>query len=261
MKPKKLLCPALISRRTFMASTAALSVGCVARGTRSDAPSGTTTLPVRPPLVGQSWRYLQRDYFTGAIVDTQTDRVSAVGESIQIECQFEKLPNDPKTYPSWGESWWRKYMNTTRYSGGPIEIHKPWGMVVVESQWSELQSFKTPIPLWPMRMSPGWRATVGTDYMIPSSNETMPWQLNMHAERWESVTVPAGRFMALRCYNIIDFRFTNVSERTAAQRIEHFWFVPEIGRWVRRDSVGTFREDLGSEVKENCFRSELLDWT
>jgi hypothetical protein len=32
----------------------------------------------------------------------------------------------------------------------------------------------------------------------------------------ESITVPAGKFMALHNYNIIDFRFTNVPERTAA---------------------------------------------
>ena len=260
MNMKKPADMTLTSRRTFLVSATALSVGCVARATTANAPTGVSAI-VRPPAVGQSWRYAQHDYFTGAVVDAQTDRVCMVDESIGVGSLFETARGAPKIYPSWGDSWWRKYMGDAARSGGPIEIHRPWGMVVVDPHWSEMQSFEQAVPIWPLQLRPGWKTTVETDYMIPSSHETMPWQLTMHAERWESVTVPAGRFTALRCYNIIDFRFTNVSERTAAQRIEHFWFVPEIGRWVRRDSVGTFREDLGSDVKENSYRWELLDWT
>ena len=54
----------------------------------------------------------------------------------------------------------------------------------------------------------------------------MPWQLTMNAQRWESVTVPAGRFIALRYFNFIDFRFSIFSERTAAQRIEQYGLRP-----------------------------------
>lgn len=247
---------ALTTRRTFLLSAVALSAGCVARS------SDTGAVPIaRPPALGQSWRYAQHDIFTGALVDTQTDRVGAVSDSIAVESHFELAQDTSTPYPSWGEGWWRTYMGTAARTGGRVEIHRPWGMVVVDPHWSDLQSFEKAIPLWPLQLRPGWRTTVGTDYMIPGSHEAMPWQLTMHAERWESVTVPAGRFTALRCYSIIDFRFTNASERTAAQRIEHFWFVPEIGRWVRRESVGTFREDLGSEVKESSYRWELLEWT
>jgi hypothetical protein len=56
-------------------------------------------------------------------------------------------------------------------------------------------------------------------------------------------------------------RYTNVSERTAAQRIEHIWFAPEIGRWVVRESLGTFRERVGYEVKESGYRWESRAWT
>jgi hypothetical protein len=257
------LCPRekIASRRTFLLSAAALSVGCAARSTATDAPTRAAAI-VRPPAAGQSWRYAKHDYFTGEIVDSQSDRVRVVGESIEVESHFETAGDTPRAYPSWGDSWWHKYMSANvNRTGYAIEIHRPWGMVVVDAHWGELQSFENAIPLWPLQLRPGWRITVPTYYMIPNSNETMPWQLTMHAERWESVTVPAGHFTALRCYNIIDFRFTNVSERTAAQRIEHFWFVPEIGRWVRRESVGTFREDLGTEVNESSYRWELLDWT
>jgi hypothetical protein len=96
--------------------------------------------------------------------------------------------------------------------------------------------------------------------MIPNSHETMPSQLTMHSQHWESITVPAGQFTALHYYNIIDFRFTNVSERTAAIRQENIWFAPEIGRWVVRESRGIFHEDVGFEVRESSFRWELLNW-
>jgi len=101
---------------------------------------------------------------------------------------------------------------------------------------------------------------VGTYYKNPNSEETMPSQLTMRAQRWESVTVPAGRFTALHYYNIIDFRFRDALERTAALRQENIWIAPEIGRWVKRESRGIFREDVGFEVKESSYRWELLSW-
>jgi hypothetical protein len=212
--------------------------------------------------VGQSWRYAKHDYFTGKVVDTQIDRVSKIGQSVEIESRSETAEDRPITFPSWGESWWHKYMRADAARiGGPIEIQRPWGMVVVDPHWSEMQSFEKAIPIWPSELRPGWSSVVSTYYKIPGSEEAMPWQLTMDAQRWESVTVPAGHFIALRYYNIINFRFSIFSERTAAQRIEHLWFAPEIGRWVKRESVGTFHEQLGTEVKESSYQWELLSWT
>jgi hypothetical protein len=83
----------------------------------------------------------------------------------------------------------------------------------------------------------------------------------MHAHRWESVSVPAGQFTVLRYANVINFRYTNVSERVAAQRLETIWLAPEIGRWVARESFGTFYQDVGERFHESSYRWELLDWT
>ncbi len=249
---------AATTRRAFLLSAAAVSVGCVARGT--EALSGAAS--VRQPGVGQTWQYAKHDFFTGAIVDIQVDRVTAVGLSIQIESHSEATTERHVRYPSWGATWWQKYVgHDSPAASVPREIHKPWGMVLVDPHWGELQAYEKPIPLWPAQLQPGWSKTVTTYYKIPDSNETMPWQLTMHALRWESITVPAGQFTALRYFNLIDFRYTNVSERVAGQRKENIWFAPEIGRWVVRESVGTFREDLGVEVDESSFRWELLNWT
>jgi hypothetical protein len=134
-------------------------------------------------------------------------------------------------------------------------------MVLVDPHWSQLQSYQEPIPLWPMELRPGWSTTVGSYYKISDGRETMPWQLTMHVHGWESITVPAGHFTALRYFNLIDFRYPNITGRNAAQRKENIWFAPEIGRWVVRESSGTFRQDVAEEFNESSYRWELLSWT
>jgi hypothetical protein len=248
------------TRRDFVWSVGALSAGYVTRS-RSAVPSNERK-PVRAPAVGQSWRYAKRDYFTASLVDTQTDSVSRVDDSIVIESHFESTVGQAAKTPSWGERWTREHAGPgAEPSGSTVEVQKPWGMIIVDPHWSEPQVFEKALPLWPTELRPGWSATVNTKYMIPDSDETMPTQLTMTAQEWESVTVPAGQFTALRFYNIIDFRFPNASERTAALRQERVWFVPEIGRWAVRESRGNYREDMGTEVKEGSYRWELLSWT
>jgi hypothetical protein len=249
------------SRRCFVLSTAVLALGCVVRGTRANAPVGAAAT-VRQPVVNQSWRYAKHDLVTGTIVDTQIDRVSAVGQSIEIESHSDTIKGEPVRYPSWGTSWLKKHTHRDTPAGPlPSEVQEPWGMVLVDPHWSELQVYENPIPLWPKELRPGWSTTVGTNYKIPDSEETMPWELTMHAHHWESITVPAGHFTALRFTNLINFRYTNISGRNAGQRKETIWFAPEIGRWVVRESAGTFRQDVAEELAENSYRWELLSWT
>jgi hypothetical protein len=251
----------IATRRAFLLSAAAVAVGRVARGTTAEAPMDAAA-KVRQPAVGQSWRYAKHDFFTRAMVDTQVDRVSAVGQTIEIESHSETTKNSPIMYPSWGAAWRQKYMGHERPADPlPSEIQEPWGMVLIDPHWSELQAYRDPIPLWPTQLRPGWSTTVSTDYKIPDSEETMPWQLTMHVHGWESITVPAGHFTALRYFNLINFRYTNVSGRNAGQRKETIWFAPEIGRWVVRESSGTFRQDVAEEFNESSYRWELLNWS
>lgn len=251
----------LATRREFLLLTAAASLGYVSRAIPADSPGGATPV-VRDPAIGQSWHYAKRDYFNGELLDTQIDRVTKIGQSIEIESRFESGESQPLTYSSWGAGWWRENMHgDTARAGGLIEVQRPWGMVVVDPHWSEMQFFEEPIPLWPSELRPGWSKVISTHYKIPGSDEAMPWQLTMDGLRWEAVTVPAGRFNAIRYFNFIDFRYSIFADRTAAQRIEHVWFAPEIGRWVKRESTGTFHEQLRAEVNESSYRWELLSWT
>ena len=252
---------AQLTRRCFALSITALTVGRMVRaGTTSGAVADGPR--VRQPAVGQSWRYTKHDLVTGTTVHSELDSVSAVGRSIEISTHSETTRDAPIIYPDWGTDWPRKYMGR----GRPVdpltnEIQAPWGMVLIDPHWSQLQSYQEPIPLWPKELRPGWSTTVATYYKIPDSRETMPWQLTMHAHKWESITVPAGHFTALRFTNLINFRYTNISGRVAGQRKENIWFAPEIGRWVVRESSGTFRQDVAEEFNESSNRWELLSWT
>jgi hypothetical protein len=251
----------ILTRRYFLLSAGALSAGCVRRRNVASAPIGAAAR-LRQPEVGQSWRYARHDLFTGAMVDTQFDRVSAVGQSIEIESQSEGIKYEPIEYPSWGANWLQKYTRSGRPAGRvPSEVQEPWGMVLIDPHWAQLQVYEKPIPLWPMQLRPGWSITVRTNYQIPDRIDALPWELTMHAHQWESIVVPAGHFTALCFTNLINFRFTNISGRNAAQRKETVWFSPEIGRWVVRESSGTFRQDVTEEFNESSYRWELLSWT
>jgi hypothetical protein len=134
-------------------------------------------------------------------------------------------------------------------------------LVLVDPHWAQLQVYEKPIPLWPPELRPGWSTTVGTRYMVPDNEQIMPWQLTMHAHRWESIATPAGHFTVLFYTNLIDFRYANASGRIAGQRKERIWFAPEVGRWVARESSGTFYQDVAEPFTEDGYRWELLSWT
>jgi hypothetical protein len=212
--------------------------------------------------MGQSWHYTKLDLVTKATVDTEVDRVASVGQAIEIEANLGHGPEAPVVYPDWGTRWSQKYIPATRSERPlPNEIQSPWGMILVDPHWSELQAYEEPIPLWPLELRPGWSKTTNTYYKTPESPDELPWQLTMHAHEWRTIEVPAGRFTALRYSNIINFRYTNVSEKVAAQRLETVWFVPEIGRWAARESLGTFYQYVGERFHENNYRWELPRWT
>jgi hypothetical protein len=252
-----------ISRRNFLLAASALPLGCTTNSLITGVPNHAD-LKVRGPAIGQSWRYRKTDLVTGSVVDTEFEHVTAVkdGGETRIRCDGQARIRGP-AYPSWGTDWLRKYL------GQPVqeealedEVQVPWGMILVDSHWQDRQVYQQPIPLWPAQLRPGWSTTIGTYYETAESpHESLPWQLTMHAAQWERVSVPAGQFTALRYNNIINFRYSNASERVEAQRQEKLWFAPEIGRWVARESLGTFYQDVGERFHENTYRWELLNWT
>jgi hypothetical protein len=241
-------------------SAIAASAGCALRpGDQSTGDSSPA--PVRPPLVGQSWRYAKYDYISGSFVDSQTDRVAAVGSTIEIESHSDAGKNPVK--PSWGTELLHKFRGNDATSAAQSEIQNPWGMVLVDPHWGQAQVYEMPIPLWPSQLRPGWRVHFHTRYKTAANDHSLPWEQRMEAQNWETATGPAGQFRALRFTNQINFTHPDPA-RTNSVRHETIWFAPEIGRWVARESVGTYYLDDSVDdtpFNENSFRWKLTEWT
>lgn len=245
-----------ISRRLFLASSAALGVSCAWRGTQpGDA------RPVRAPAVGQSWRYAKLSGYSGKLIGHQTDRIASVAASIEIESRAE-----PLEHPSGSRAgaWLAKELGIPKRPEVPLnEVQQPWGRILVDPHWAEVQAYDAAIPLWPVQLRPGWSTLFTTSYRTQPNDAGHWWQQTMTAHAWESVTVPAGHFTALRFTNLINFRDPDESRRDSVRK-ETVWFVPEIGRWVVRESGGTYyllNSYDDTEAAESSYRWELVSYT
>jgi hypothetical protein len=252
-----------LSRRFLLLSAAAASAGCAlrARGILSDDKPAAA---VRAPLVGQSWRYAKHDLISGAFVENQTDSVAAVGGTIAIESHSDTGKDAASAHPSWGAELLSKFRGSGAAAAAlPNEVQDPWGMVLVDPHWGQAQVYKAPIPLWPTQLQPGWRSHFRTQYKTVAHESSLPWEQTMQAHAWETVAGPAAEFKALRFTNLINFGHPDPA-RTNSTRRETMWFVPEIGRWVARESLGTYYLDDSvddTSFSESSYRWTLLEWT
>jgi len=250
---------AQVTRRFFLLSSAALSVGCAARPPSETAPSA------RQPVVGQSWRYSKQDLFTQAQLDYQLDRVAAVDRTVEIASSSEAVKAQSSAGSNWGTDILQKYAINREKPPGvlPSEIQDPWGMILADPHWGQVQVYETPIPLWPAQLQPGWQTHFKTMYKTPTNKNALLWDQTMRARSWESVTVPAGRFKTLRFTNMINFTSSDMM-RTVSSRQETLWFAPEVGRWVARESTGSYYQDnsaIDTPYSENSYRWELIEWS
>ena len=253
-----------ITRRAFLLSTAVLPIGCAMRGPAAAA--GSPKVALRAPEVGQSWRYAKHDLFTGKVVDHQIDTVAKVNHTIHIDSRTEGGAAATTAKRSWGSDLLSKYTGHEAVAPAelPSEIQDPWGMVLVDPHWAQVQVYEAPIPLWPTQLEAGWSSHVMTKYKTPSDTSAgLLWDQTMRAVGWETVTVPAGTFRALRYTNYVHFTSAD-SGRRDSLRHETVWFAPEVGRWVVRESSGTYLRDESVDdtpANESSYRWELLSWT
>jgi hypothetical protein len=260
-----------LTRRVFLMSSAALSAGCAMQRSAADAgasPPDAGASPaqrIRPPSVGQTWRYSKRDQYTQAAVYDQVDRIAAIDRYIEIDSRNQAVAGENGATASWGSSLFRKFFGRRDRPAGalPGEIQGPWGMVSVDPHWSQIQVYETPVPLWPAELRPGWQTRVSTRYKTPGDDHALAWDQTMKAHAWESISVPAGQFRALRYSNSIKFASGDFARKDCTRQ-ETLWFAPEVGRWVARESTGSYyAEDSVADQPyfENAYRWELLEWT
>jgi hypothetical protein len=248
----------MVTRRSFVLSSVVLSVGCAWRGSRPD-PTGAK---VRPPAVGQSWRYAKRNGFSGKLIDAQVDQVASVADTVRIDSRSEV--GAAPTRKSWGKVWLEKYVGDSNLPGPlPSEVQQPWGRVLVDPHWPQVQVYEKSIPLWPTQLASGASMRYDTEYKTPEHQVGLTWNQTMSVHGWESVTVPAGHFTALRYTNLINFSDTDAT-RVNCVRKETLWFAPEVGRWIARESAGTYYLDDSVDdtlYEESSFRWELVSYT
>jgi hypothetical protein len=208
--------------------------------------------------VGQSWRYAKRDLFTRAVLSTQVDRVTSVGRTVEIDSRVE---SDQEGGSKSKAGWLHQYFPHPRVaSAGLREIQEPWGMVLVDPHWTEVQVFNTPIPLWPTQFEPGWETRIKARYKVSEAGDELRWDQTMKAEAWETITVPAGQYRSLRYINVIDYKSSDPGRGDSVRR-ETIWFAPELGRWAARESKGSYylSQSVSDDVREeNSYRWELL---
>jgi hypothetical protein len=251
-----------MSRRYFLLSSAAFSAGCAMN--RTGAPATSPAPAVRAPQVGQSWRYAKHDLITRAVLDIEVNEVSTVGQTVAINSRTDDGTAAKAAPASWGIGWLRRYFRHDRPDGPlPGEVQAPWGRILVDPHWGHVQAYEAPLPLWPSELRTGWKTRVQSKYKSDESELELRWDQEMKAEAWETISVPAGQFKVLRYVNSIRFRDADQS-RKDSRRHETIWFAPEVGRWVARESSGTYYlDDSVDDRQQNDigFRWELLGWT
>ncbi len=255
---------ARVTRRHFLMSSVALSVGCAMRRPETP-PHAASDLTVRGPALGQSWRYAKLDLYAHTLVNLQIDSVSAIGKTVDIDSRSEAARPPSTVDSSWGDGWLAKYTphRDSHTFPLPSEVQSPWGSVWADPHWSQVQVYETPIPLWPQILVPGWRAHIHTRYKTPLNTVGLPWEQEIKAHDWERITVAAGQFWALQFSNMINFESDDFS-RVDCQRQETIWIAPEVGRWIARESFGTYYIDdsaADTPYNESAYRWELLEWT
>ncbi len=194
--------------------------------------------PVRSPQPGQVWVYTVRNVFNKQVVDVITETVVAVGDQIRI----------------------RRISNK---SGQLVdEIQSPWGFILQDPHWEPPQLFTSALPLWPEELKAGWSGEYRRRYQVVGVTDyDYDWILDMQALTWEEITVPAGKFQALKFTNHIRFQSYEFYYRLSSERTETLWMIPEIGRWAVRQSAGVYYiEGHGSRMREDDLEWELQSW-
>lgn len=226
-----------LSRRTFIVSAALAPVACGGLSYEHGIPvTQPSPLPtVRPPQAGQEWTYIQKNMFNGKAIDVINERIASINPAITIE------------------------RSTASGNRLPSEIQTSWGMVSANPQWPQLLNFSPSLPLWPEQLSTVWAKQFNTKYSVAGYPESrMNWQEYMSVQGWEKITVPAGEFIALRFQTLINFESDDPNKANRIRK-ETVWFAPEIGRWVARETSGSYRirGQMAVLLLEDSFQCQL----
>lgn len=202
-------------RRFALQGLAAAALPVIGGCALFEPPPTGPTAPAPKLRVGDQWRYLKRNLYNRLPIGEVTMRVAALEPQLKIEVtdgDGVRLPDE-------------------RYAS-------PWE-VLQEPAWDLVQTFESPCPLLPDKLAPGTREDWQGAYRVPGDSWRYYWSVRVDAHGWEDVTVPAGRFNALRITRRIAFSHQDF-RRDESRRAETLWYAPEVNRWVRREVNGSY---------------------
>jgi hypothetical protein len=253
-----------LSRRAFLLVAVAWPAGrSLQPESLAAAPLPQGSVAVRAPAPGQRWRYRISDGLTDAALATAEESIATVGTDVVIDGRTDRDASRPSGADSWNRA-------VREYFGGrppatetlSREIQRPWGMIALDPHWDVPQIYVQPVPAWPTELRPGWKGRTTTEYLVSAHSGALSWQQTLRAERWERITVPAGTFMALRYRNDIVFTHADWA-RIHCNRQVTAWIAPEVGRWIKRMSSGSYyvNDTIDSSAYSEDWRTwELLEW-
>ena len=196
-----------VTRRFFLLSSAALSAGCAIGGQPRADGTPTTAQNVRQPVAGQSWRYAKHDLYTKRVVDEQVDRVATVNSSVEIDSSYKSAgkerPAPTDGAPTYCASILCNHRRPAENCRARYRIPGAWWWWIRIGAKSRCTRCR--FPCGRRNWSQAGRAHISTRYKTPADQDSLPWDQTMRAQAWETVTVPAGRFKALRFTNEIKF--------------------------------------------------------
>lgn len=226
-------------RQLLLALLALPAAGCAiqplqALDTRPSSPPAGPT-PVRPPALGQTWRYRKFNGFNGEQIDIETATVAEVGGSVRVarrNAQGQALAD---------------------------EWHARWGDLLVDPAWDVPQRYETPLRLWPDVLAPGLGLVQNGRYTLPGGSYRYWIQAQSSTVGWEAVTIDGHTYTCLRIERLIRLEHPDVS-RLATLRNDTLWVAPDVGRWVAREISGRYAlpERRAWSGLEDRFRWELL---
>ena len=232
----------ILKRRSLLALLA-LPTGCAIQylpplttsASSRSGPAGS----VRAPALGQSWTYSQFNFYNSQLLDTVTEQVVSVDGGTRIS---------------------RRSKNNTDLGD---EFQPVWGQVKQDPYWDLRQTYEVPMPLWLDNLKSGTSQVNDTHYQSGSSSFRYWISTRTSLAAWEKVVLPGGTFEALRIDKFIRMSHRDISRIDTVRR-DTFWFAPEIGRWVVRETNGEFifsGKKGGRTGREDHFRWQLESWT
>ena len=169
--------------------------------------------PVRRPeiRVGDSWTYRSTNVLEAGTYEHET-RVSYADDKAILAVSTRK--SDGKEFDS---SWTSEWNATVSYTG--LHYRPPTGVLQFPLRVGDKHSIKFEV-LEPRGRNLLFRAS-GTSTVVG----------------WEMVEVPAGKFRALRV--VLEAVYEQVAGPgpTSFQQEAIFWYVPDVRRWVKLQSV------------------------